>query len=38
MHLEARTVCAKNYKDRFKMLKVIEENLADIFEWYSKRY
>ena len=26
--------CAKNYEDRFKLLYVIEENLADILLWY----
>jgi len=34
MLLEARNImilCAKNYKDWFKMLSVIEEKLADIF-------
>ena len=39
MHLEAssiRIICAKSYKDRFKMLQVMVENIADIFETHGR--
>jgi len=31
-----RRLCAKNYKDRFKLLYVIEENLIFVDMWFIK--